>query len=154
MEKPLTQHIRSDKKPLTLKEYETVGGYQALRKVLKGMTPKEIQAVVKDSNLRGRGGAGFFTALKWSFVPLDAPKPKYLIANADEMEPGTFKDRILLESTPHQLIEGMILSAFAIQASESFVFLRWAYKVAAEAINHAIHEAYDAGYLAIWEKIF
>jgi NADH-quinone oxidoreductase subunit F len=147
MEKPLTQHIRPDKKPLSLKAYEAVGGYQALRKVLKGMEPKAIQSLVKDSNLRGRGGAGFFTGLKWSFVPMDAPKPKYLIANADEMEPGTFKDRILLESTPHQLIEGMIVSAFAIQADQSFVFLRWAYKEAAETINRAIHEAYDAGYL-------
>src|SRR5687768_11348345 len=147
MEKPLTGHIRDDKKPLSLKEYEKVGGYEAVRKVMKGMSPKEVQAVVKESNLRGRGGAGFATGLKWSFVPLDAPKPKYLVANADEMEPGTFKDRILLESTPHQLIEGMILSAYAIQANESFVFLRWAYKVAAEVITQAIHEAYDAGYL-------
>lgn len=147
MEKPLTQHIREDKRPLTLKEYEKVGGYEAVRKVMKGMSPKSIQDLVKESNLRGRGGAGFATGLKWSFVPMDAPKPKYLIANADEMEPGTFKDRILLESTPHQLIEGMILSAYAIQADQSFVFLRWAYKTAAEAITKAIHEAYEAGYL-------
>src|SRR6188508_3510736 len=147
MERPLTDQIREDKRPLSLKEYEMTGGYQALRKVLGGVTPKDVQLTVKESNLRGRGGAGFLTALKWSFVPLDAPKPKYLIANADEMEPGTFKDRILLESTPHQLIEGMILAAFAIQANESFVFLRWAYKVAADVIERAIHEAYDAGYL-------
>jgi NADH-quinone oxidoreductase subunit F len=147
MEKPLTQHIRDDKRPLTLKEYEMVGGYEAVRKVMKGMSPKSIQDLVKESNLRGRGGAGFATGLKWSFVPMDAPKPKYLIANADEMEPGTFKDRILLESTPHQLIEGMILSAYAIQADQSFVFLRWAYKTAAEAMTKAIHEAYEAGYL-------
>jgi NADH-quinone oxidoreductase subunit F len=147
MEKPLTEHIRKDKQPLSLKEYEAVGGYQALKKVMKGISPKDIQAMVKDSNLRGRGGAGFFTGLKWSFVPLDAPGPKYLITNADEMEPGTFKDRILLESTPHQLIEGMIISAFAIQADHSFVFLRWAYKEAAGNITKAIHEAYDAGYL-------
>ena len=147
MEKPLTGHIRSDKRPLSLKEYEKVGGYEAVRKVMKGMSPKEVQLVVKESNLRGRGGAGFATGLKWSFVPLDAPKPKYLIANADEMEPGTFKDRILLESTPHQLIEGMIVSAYAIQADQSFVFLRWAYKTAAEALTTAIHEAYEAGYL-------
>ncbi len=146
MEKPLTQHIRKDGRPLTLKEYEAVGGYQALRKILK-MTPKEVQTLVKESNLRGRGGAGFNTGLKWSFVPLNAPKPKYLIANADEMEPGTFKDRILLENTPHQLIEGMILSAYAIQANESFVFLRWAYKTAATVITNAIQEAYQAGYL-------
>jgi NADH-quinone oxidoreductase subunit F len=147
MEKPLTAHIRDDKKPLDLREYEKTGGYEAVRKAMKGISPKAIQDMVKESNLRGRGGAGFATALKWSFVPMDAPKPKYLIANADEMEPGTFKDRILLESTPHQLIEGMILSAYAIQADQSFVFLRWAYKTAAEVITKAIHEAYAAGYL-------
>lgn len=148
MERPLTEHIRPDKKALSLKEYESVGGYQAIRKVLKGgMAPKALTDLVKESNLRGRGGAGFSTGLKWSFVPLDAPKPKYLIANADEMEPGTFKDRILLESTPHQLIEGMILSAFAIQADVSFIYLRWAYKEAATAITKALAEAYQAGYL-------
>ena len=85
--------------------------------------------------------------MKWSFVSLDAPKPKYLIANADEMEPGTFKDRILLECTPHQLLEGMIVAAFAIQADISYVYLRWAYKTAAHAITTAIEEAYEAGYL-------
>jgi NADH-quinone oxidoreductase subunit F len=147
MERPLTEHIRKDKQPLSLKEYESVGGYEALRKVLKGMTPQEVQNAVKESNLRGRGGAGFFTGLKWSFVPLNAPKPKYLIANADEMEPGTFKDRILLEYTPHQLLEGMIISAYAIQADQAFVFLRWAYKQASVAIITAIAEATQAGYL-------
>lgn len=147
MEKPLTEHIRDDRRPLSLKEYEKTGGYQAVRKVMKGTPPKSIIDLVKESNLRGRGGAGFATGLKWSFVPLDAPKPKYLIANADEMEPGTFKDRILLESTPHQLIEGMILSAYAIQADQSFVFLRWAYHTAAHAIESAIQEAYAAGFL-------
>ena len=147
MEKPLTEHIREDRRPLTLKEYEKAGGYQSLRKVLKEMTPKAVTDLVKESKLRGRGGAGFYTGLKWGFVPMDVPKPKYLITNADEMEPGTFKDRILLEQTPHQLIEGMIVSAYAIQADTSFVFLRWAYKTAAHVITQAIKEAYDAGYL-------
>jgi len=147
MEKPLTQHIRADQRPLMLKEYEKVGGYEAVRKVLKEMTPKAVTDLVKESNLRGRGGAGFGTGMKWSFVSLEAPKPKYLIANADEMEPGTFKDRILLECTPHQLLEGMILAAFAIQADISYVYLRWAYKTAATAITTAIAEAYEAGYL-------
>ncbi|HEX6223034.1 MAG TPA: NADH-quinone oxidoreductase subunit NuoF [Chryseolinea sp.] len=147
MEKPLTQHIRADKQALTLKEYERVGGYNAVRKMLKEMTPKSVTDLVKESNLRGRGGAGFSTGMKWSFVSLDAPKPKYLIANADEMEPGTFKDRILLECTPHQLIEGMILAAYAIQADISYVYLRWAYKTAEKSINTAISEAYAAGYL-------
>lgn len=145
MEKPLTQHIKTDG-PLSLKEYEKVGGYASLKKIFK-MQPKEVQALVTASNLRGRGGAGFGTGLKWSFVPLDATGPKYLICNADEMEPGTFKDRILLEFTPHQLIEGMIVSAYAIQAEISFVFLRWAYKTAAKVITQAIHEAEQAGYL-------
>ena len=147
MEKPLTEHIREDRRPLSLKEYEKIGGYEALRKVLKGLDPKSVIDLVKESNLRGRGGAGFATGLKWSFVPQNGLKPKYLIANADEMEPGTFKDRILLESTPHQLIEGMIVSAYAIQADQSFVFLRWAYHTAANAIEEAIHEAYNAGFL-------
>ncbi|MBA4056810.1 MAG: NADH-quinone oxidoreductase subunit F, partial [Marivirga sp.] len=147
MEKPLTQHIRTDRRPLTLKEYEKVGGYQAVRQVLKAMGPKEVTELVKDSNLRGRGGAGFWTGIKWSLVPLDAPGPKYLIANADEMEPGTFKDRILLECTPHQLIEGMIVAAYAIHADISYIYLRWAYKTAARAITTAIEEAEEAGYL-------
>ncbi len=146
MEKPLTQHIHKDGAPLGLKEYEKVGGYQSLRKIVK-MSAQDVQTLVKDSNLKGRGGAGFSTGLKWSFVPMNGQKPKYLVANADEMEPGTFKDRILLESTPHQLIEGMIIAAYAIQADESFVFLRYAYKTAAEAITLAIHEAEQAGYL-------
>lgn len=147
MEKPLTEHMREDRRPLSLKEYEKAGGYEAVRKVMKGMSPKAIVDLVKESDLRGRGGAGFSTGLKWSFVPQNDLKPKYLIANADEMEPGTFKDRVLLEGTPHQLIEGMILSAYAIQADQSFVFLRWAYHNAAHAIHEAIHEAYAAGYL-------
>jgi NADH-quinone oxidoreductase subunit F len=147
MERPLTQHIRADQRPLTLKEYEKVGGYQSVRKVLKEMESKAVTDLVKESNLRGRGGAGFVTGMKWSFVPLDVPGPKYFIANADEMEPGTFKDRILLECTPHQLIEGMIVASFAIQADISYVYLRWAYKTAGQAITTAIAEAYEAGYL-------
>lgn len=147
MERPLTENIRKDLRPLTLREYEQTGGYQAVRKVLKEMSARDVQSVVKESNLRGRGGAGFLTGLKWSFVPLDVPGPKYLIVNADEMEPGTFKDRLLLESAPHQLIEGMIVSAYALQADISFIFLRWAYKEAARNIRFAIQEAYDAGYL-------
>ncbi|QMU28697.1 NADH-quinone oxidoreductase subunit NuoF [Adhaeribacter radiodurans] len=149
MERPLTQHIRSDRSPLNLQEYEQVGGYQSVRKVLKEFTPEGVTNLIKESNLRGRGGAGFSTGLKWSFVPMgpDVPRPKYLVANADEMEPGTFKDRLLLEGNPHQLIEGMIIASYAIQADISYVFLRWAYKKAAQEITKAIHEAYAAGYL-------
>ncbi|MGE5399552.1 MAG: NADH-quinone oxidoreductase subunit NuoF [Ignavibacteriales bacterium] len=148
MEKPLTQNIIAGK-ALDLKEYEATGGYQALRKVMQGMQPVDVMNLVKDSGLRGRGGAGFPTGMKWSFVPMGdkAPHPKYLVANGDEMEPGTFKDRILLEGNPHQLIEGMIISAYAIQADISYIFLRWAYKEAAKIIQKALSEAYQAGYL-------
>jgi len=149
MERPLTENIRPGEAPLDLDGYEKTGGYQAVRKVLGGMAPGEVTELVKESGLRGRGGAGFPTGMKWSFVPMgnDAPHPKYLLANADEMEPGTFKDRFLLEGAPHQLIEGMILAAFAIQADVAYVFLRWAYKLAAKRVEKAISEAYRAGYL-------
>lgn len=149
MERPLTENIKADGAPLSLKEYESLGGYQALRKVMGGMQPKDVMDTVKNSGLRGRGGAGFLTGLKWSFVPMgdNAPRPKYLVANGDEMEPGTFKDRLLIEGNPHQLIEGMILSAFAIQAEVSYIFLRWAYKEAAAITQKALAEAYEAGYL-------
>jgi NADH-quinone oxidoreductase subunit F len=105
--------------------------------------------MVKASNLRGRGGAGFPTGQKWSFVPMDedAPRPKYLIVNADEMEPATFKDRLLLEGNPHQLIEGIILAAYAVQADIAYIFLRHEYRLAAKLLNAAMAEAYAAHYL-------
>jgi NADH-quinone oxidoreductase subunit F len=149
MEKPLTKNIRPDQEPLDLNGYERAGGYQAARKALKDMTPGEVTEVVKQSNLRGRGGAGFPTGMKWSFVPMgeDAPRPKYLIMNADEMEPGTFKDRILLEGDPHLIVEAMIVSGYAIQADVGYIFLRWAYKESERKLRKAIAEAYEAGYL-------
>ncbi|WP_217606211.1 NADH-quinone oxidoreductase subunit NuoF [Chitinophaga sp. GbtcB8] len=146
MEAPLTSDIQPGLS-LDLRAYEALGGYQALRKALQQMAPQEVTALIKESNLRGRGGAGFSTGMKWSFVPMNVKGPKYLVANADEMEPGTFKDRWLLEGNPHQLIEGMILTAYAIQATTSFIFLRWAYKEAAQVIRKALSEAYAAGYL-------
>jgi NADH-quinone oxidoreductase subunit F len=148
MEEPLTQHIRNDGTWLSLMEYEKTGGYQALRAALK-LSPEEVTKIVKDSGLKGRGGAGFATADKWSLVPMgkDAPTPKYFIANGDEMEPGSFKDRFLLEGNPHQLIEGMIIGSYAVQARFSYVFLRWAYHNAAKALTGAMQEAYAAGYL-------
>lgn len=148
MERPLTQNISADRPPFNLKDYVAHGGYRSVEKALKSMTPQEITKTVQDSDLKGRGGAGFNTGMKWSFVQMtETPQDKYLVANADEMEPGTFKDRLLLEGDPHQLIEGMIVSAFAIQANKSYVFLRWAYKKAARIIKQAIDEAYEAGYL-------
>jgi NADH-quinone oxidoreductase subunit F len=154
MERPLTANIRPNQEPLDIRAYEQRGGYAAARDAVLRLTPQEVQARVRDSGLSGRGGAGFPTGKKWSFVPMgpNAPHPKYLVVNADEMEPGTFKDRLLMEGDPHQLVEGMILSAFAIQADVAYVFLRWAYTLAATRIERAIAEAYEAHYLG--PKIF
>ena len=148
-EKPLTEAIPLDGQALSLRGYEQAGGYEGLRKALHEMTPQTVQEEVKKSGLRGRGGAGFSTGMKWSFVPMgtDAPHPKYVVANADEMEPGTFKDRYLMEGNPHQLIEGLILAAYSIQADVSFIFIRGEYKLAQERLAKAIAEAYAAGYL-------
>jgi NADH-quinone oxidoreductase subunit F len=148
MERPLTKNIRPGQEPLSLKEYEKAGGYQSVRKALT-MSPQDVQNIIKASNLRGRGGAGFPTGAKWSFVPMDegARRPKYLVVNADEMEPGTFKDRLLLEGDPHQIVEGAIVSAHAIEAEKAFIFIRWAYKLAVKRIEKAIAEAYENNYL-------
>jgi len=149
METPLTKNLQPGGIPLPLKEFEAGGGYQAVRKALGSMKPEDVTETVKQSTLQGRGGAGFPTGLKWSFVPMgeQAPHPKYLVCNADEMEPGTFKDRVLLEGDPHSIIEGMIVSAYAIQADVGYVFLRWEYRLAEERLRRAIAEAYQAGYL-------
>lgn len=152
-ERPLTKEMKSDGDVLTLKEYERVGGYRGIRTSLQ-MAPLEVTDVVTKSGLRGRGGAGFPTGSKWSFVPIgkDAPHPKYLVANADEMEPGTFKDRWLMEGNPHQLLEGMMIASRAIEADVAYVFLRGEYVLAGERVSRAIAEAYAAGYLG--KKIF
>src|SRR5574339_919626 len=149
METPLTGNIRPDRAPLDIKSYEQNGGYEALRKALKQMTPAEVTEIVKRSDLKGRGGAGFPTGPKWSFVPMgdNAPRPKYLVVNADEMEPGTFKDRLLLEGDPHQVIEGAILAAYAIQADIGYIFLRGEYTKARRRLQKALSEAYQSGYL-------
>jgi NADH-quinone oxidoreductase subunit F len=149
METPLTEHISRNSPPPGLKEYRLAGGYSGVEKALKTMTPDGIIDLVKTSNLLGRGGAGFPTGVKWSLVPKKAHGSgiKYLIANADEMEPGTYKDRYLLEGNPHQLIAGMIIAAYAIQAQKAYIFLRWAYKKADFLLRNAIAEAYEAGYL-------
>jgi len=148
MDKVLTRNITPDREPLDLAGYERAGGYAALRKALK-MSPQDVQRTVQAARLRGRGGAGFDAGMKWSFVPLGphAPRPKYLVCNADEMEPGTFKDRLLMEGDPHSLLEGMIIAAYAIEADVAWLFLRWAYKLAERRLRRAINEAYAAGYL-------
>ncbi|MDE3109673.1 MAG: NADH-quinone oxidoreductase subunit NuoF [Acidobacteriota bacterium] len=122
-------------------------GYQAIEKALKQMTPDQIIDELKKSNLRGRGGAGFPTGMKWSFVPKDSPKPKYLLCNADESEPGTCKDRPLMEMDPHQLIEGMVIAARAIDSHQGYIYVRGEYRYVIEILDPAIKEAYDRGYL-------
>ena len=129
-----------------LPEYEKSGGYQGLRDALK-MEPSQVCDVIKASALRGRGGAGFPTGIKWSFFPADAPGEKYLVCNGDEMEPGTYKDRQLLLADPHQLVEGMAIAAYAMQTPVGYIFLRYAYEDCSRRVERAIEEALAAGYL-------
>ena len=124
-----------------------LGAYQALEKALKQMTPDQIIDEVKRSNLRGRGGAGFPTGMKWSFVPKDSSKPKYVICNADESEPATCKDRPLMEMDPHQLIEGITIAGRAIHAHHGFIYIRGEYRYVLDIVDAAIAEAYSRGYL-------
>ncbi len=121
-------------------------GYKAIHKAI-GMTPDEVTNVVKDSGLRGRGGAGFNTGMKWSFVPKQSPKPKYVVCNADESEPGTCKDRPLIEYDPHQLIEGIAIAGYAIQSQKGFIYIRGEYRYLMEILDRALEEAYARGYL-------
>jgi NADH-quinone oxidoreductase subunit F len=131
----------------TIDVYLKNGGYQALEKALKQMTPEQIIDEVKKSNLRGRGGAGFPAGMKWSFVPKDTSKPKYVLANGDESEPGTSKDRPLLEMDPHQLIEGMVIAGRAVEAHRGYVYIRGEYRYIIDIVEAAIAEAYSKGYL-------
>jgi NADH-quinone oxidoreductase subunit F len=121
-------------------------GYVAFKKAL-GMKPEEIIEEVKTSNLRGRGGAGFPTGMKWSFVPRNSPKPKYIVVNADESEPGTCKDRLLMEYDPHQLIEGMLIAGLAVDGHAGYIYVRGEYRYLIEILDRAIAEAYERGYL-------
>jgi len=131
----------------TLEGYRKNGGYQALKKALS-MKPQEVLDEVKKSNLRGRGGAGFPTGAKWGFVPKDSPKPTYLAVNADESEPGTFKDRYILENDPHMMLEGIIITAYALpRCSVAYIYVRGEFKKQAEVCQRALDEAYAAGIL-------
>jgi NADH-quinone oxidoreductase subunit F len=131
----------------TLKGWEALGGYQALRKAL-AMSPADIVTEVKNSGLRGRGGAGFPTGMKWSFMPKKEPgKPHFLVCNADESEPGTFKDRELMRWTPHALIEGCLIGAHAIHAEHAYIYIRGEFFEAAQILSRAIEDAYAAGYI-------
>ena len=149
MERPLTQNIRPGVEPLDLRAYEQAGGYQSARKALKELTPQQVQDLVGKTTLRGRGGAGFPTGKKWSFVPMgpQSRHPKYLVVNGDEMEPGTFKDRALLEGDPHGMVEAVIVSAYAIEADIAYIFVRGEYHQAIRRVARAIEEARAAGYV-------
>jgi len=130
----------------TIESYLSSGGYSALRKAL-GMDPREITDAVKKSGLRGRGGAGFPAGIKWSFIPPDSKKPVYLCCNADESEPGSFKDREILEKDPHQMIEGIIIACYAIRSHKAYIYIRGEMPYGAKRIQQAIEEAYEHGYL-------
>jgi NADH-quinone oxidoreductase subunit F len=130
----------------SIKTYEASGGYKNLKKYLS-MSPDEIIDIVKKSGLRGRGGAGFPTGLKWSFLPKDSPKPRYLCVNADESEPGTYKDRVIIEQDPHQLIESTVISAHAIRSKKAFIYIRGEFHEGYRILDAALAEATAAGYV-------
>ncbi len=127
--------------------YRQAGGYRSVEKALKTMTPDEIVDEVKLSGLRGRGGAGFPTGMKWSFIDKKSGNPRYLICNADESEPGTFKDRYLMEHIPHRLIEGMICASYALGVSRAYIYVRGEFKNIIGILNQAIKESYQYGFL-------
>ena len=131
----------------SLEVYRKNGGYTSIEKALKTMTPDDIVAEVKTSGLRGRGGAGFPTGMKWSFIDKKSGNPRYLVCNADESEPGTFKDRYLLMNIPHRLIEGMICSAYALGSNKAYIYVRGEFKTIIGILNEAIKESYKAGLL-------
>ncbi|WP_343126642.1 NADH-quinone oxidoreductase subunit NuoF [Buchnera aphidicola] len=145
---PLTWRLNSVISPIWIHEYIKKKGYQAVLKTLKNFEPNEIIQLVIQSGLKGRGGAGFPTGVKWNLMSNNKlKKSRYLICNADEMEPGTYKDRFLLENLPHQLIEGMIIAAFALNVKYGYIFLRGDYYTAEKNLNRALSEAKNSGYL-------
>src|SRR5579859_6562356 len=132
--------------PVSLSEYRAEDGYAGWRKAVTEMAPEQVVEEVKASGLRGRGGAGFPTGMKWSFIP-KAPGAKYVAVNADESEPGTFKDRELIEIEPHRVLEGVALCCYAVGAQTAFIYIRGEYVVAADRLEAAIAEAEAAGIL-------
>jgi NADH-quinone oxidoreductase subunit F len=142
----LTEHFGDDDFT-TLAGYKARGGYEVARRALAKMDPAEIVEIVKDAGLQGRGGAGFSAGMKWSFMPTDDEKPKYLVCNADESEPGSFKDRLLLERGAHQMIEGILIAAKATGARTTFVYIRGEYAYPYRCLAKALEEAYADGVL-------
>jgi NADH-quinone oxidoreductase subunit F len=141
-----------DPRAIEMDRYIELGGYTAARKVLTEHTPAEVVDITKATGLRGRGGAGFPTGMKWSFVPKGTGKPVYLCCNADESEPGTCKDRVIMERDPHQLIEGMIIAAYAVDCHLAFLYVRGEFAYAYRVLNQALEEARSKGFLG--KKIF
>jgi NADH-quinone oxidoreductase subunit F len=139
--------LLDQQEPQMLSEYRSSGGYGALEKALKSFSPDDLIDALKQANLRGRGGAGFPTGLKWSFVPKQSKQAKWLLCNADEGEPGTFKDRVIMEQTPHQLLEGMALACYAIGSHTAYIYIRGEYTLAAKRLEQAIQECRDKGFL-------
>ncbi len=138
---------REMSEPWSFQTFVDSGGYQAIRKAVTEMTPEEVIKLVQDSGLRGRGGAGMGTGLKWSLIPKDSPKARYVVCNGDEGEPGAFHDRELMETDPHALIEGMLCAAYAIGARHCFIYCRGEFILARDRLAKAIQEAYDNNYL-------
>ena len=142
----LLKNRRPDR-PATIEEYRAGGGYEALAATLGKRSPQEVRQLVMDSGLRGRGGAGFPAGRKWAGVKDDAPFPRYIVPNTDEMEPGTFKDRVLVNADPHLVIEGIILSAYAVSAEKGISFIRPSYEMDAQLLERELQVARDAGFL-------
>jgi NADH-quinone oxidoreductase subunit F len=145
VEKVLTRNIHKENSQ-AIEVYEAGGGYQSLRRALSSMSPDEVTEEVKKSGLRGRGGAGFPCGLKWTFMPKEKTQPHYLLLNADESEPGTFKDRLLMEKDPHLVLEGSMISAYAMRADVCFIYIRGEFVHPAKVLDRAIAEAYAKGY--------
>src|SRR6266404_2258793 len=146
MERILLRNI-DDPGSHTLAVYTSRNGYRPWEEIVKNLKPEQVIEQVKASGLRGRGGAGFSAGMKWSFVPKDSPKPRYLVVNADESEPGTFKDRELMTKNPHQMIEGIILASYAIKAKVCYIYIRGEFAFLMPVLEKAIAEAKAAGYL-------
>jgi NADH-quinone oxidoreductase subunit F len=143
---PILLRARGEESSRSINTYMRMGGYSALKKALE-TDPADVIAEVKESGLRGRGGAGFPTGVKWGFVPKDTDKPKYLICNADESEPGTFKDREIIHVDPHMLLEGIMISSYAIGAHTAYIYIRGEFWLEAQYLEQAIAEAYDTNHL-------
>jgi NADH-quinone oxidoreductase subunit F len=147
MAEPILLKNRRPGRPATLEEYRAAGGYEALAAALQNYTPNRVAQMVKDSGLRGRGGAAFPAGVKWLGIHDQAPHPRYVVSNTDEMEPGTFKDRALVEADPHLIFEGTILAGYAISAQRGILFIRPSYEQGAEILEKALEEAREAGLL-------